>query len=275
MELLGLRDGVGSGGGVHDEELFVRRLPVVLGERAVDLAQFVHQVRPVVQPAGGVAEEELDVLPVRRRVGVVAQGGGVGIVLALDHFHPDAPGPDAELLDGGGAEGIRRGQEHGPWRLVLRKFASLAVEVVLPVPLTPTTRMTRGRSGNGRSGRAAGGNRARISSRVTSPTISAVMRCPPAARVWRMSRDFERQRHAEVGADEAFLQFVPVHRPTGELLDERFEKAEGHEEKKDQADQAYQGLSKARSAEDQSSAVRGFSPSSLRVCFETLEAFPA
>ena len=49
-------------------------------------------------------------LLVRGDVGVVAERGGVGVVLALDHFHADALRPDAELLDGGGAEGIGGGE---------------------------------------------------------------------------------------------------------------------------------------------------------------------
>ncbi len=41
--------------------------------------------------------------------------------------------------------------------------------------------------------------------------------------------DFQRQRHAEIGADERFLKLVPIHRAAGELLDEILEKTDSHE----------------------------------------------
>jgi hypothetical protein len=50
----------------------------------------------------------------------------------LDDADLEAVGPDGELVDGGGAEGVAGG------------WASLAMEVVLPTPLTPQTRMTVG-----------------------------------------------------------------------------------------------------------------------------------
>ena len=45
-------------------------------------------------------------------MGFVAKGGWVCVVLALDDFDPDAFSPDGELLDSGCPEGIGGGEHH-------------------------------------------------------------------------------------------------------------------------------------------------------------------
>ena len=64
-----------------------------------------------------------------------------------------------------------------------------------------------------------------IAARVTSTTSSAVGRSAPGL---QRRQDLLGQRHAEVGADQRFLQFIPIDRPAGELLEEGFEKADSH-----------------------------------------------
>ena len=77
--------------------------------------------------------------------GVVEDGGGVAALLGLDDFDAGAGGPDFELLDGGGAEGVGGAEQDG---LVLgaEPGGELAAEVVFPVPLTPTRKVTLGGS---------------------------------------------------------------------------------------------------------------------------------
>ena len=55
-----------------------------------------------------------------------------------------ALGPDLQLLDRRGAEGIARGEHARCWPAPGRRAASLPMVVVLPEPFTPTTRITKG-----------------------------------------------------------------------------------------------------------------------------------
>ncbi len=75
--------------------------------------------------------------------GVVERGGGVAALFGLDDLDVGALGPDFELLDGGGAEGVGGAEQDGA-ALRGEVAASLPVVVVLPVPLTPTIMMTSG-----------------------------------------------------------------------------------------------------------------------------------
>ena len=98
----------------------------------------------VLQPAGGVDEQDVGALALRAAVsaskaspaasapGARATTGGAG-----------ALAPDLELLDGGGAEGVAGRQHHAACPRARKIAASLPMVVVLPEPLTPTTRMTK------------------------------------------------------------------------------------------------------------------------------------
>ena len=93
------------------------------------------------------------------------------------------------------------------WRVVLKKWASLAVLVVLPVPLTPTMRMALGLARQ-RIGWPRRARQQRDDGRAGD--LGHVL----AVTVWVAAclqgfDDFQRQRHAEVRADERFLEFVP------------------------------------------------------------------
>jgi hypothetical protein len=61
---------------------------------------------------------------------------------ARDHLDADALTPELQLVDRRGAEGVRRGED--ALAVPLKAAASLAMLVVLPTPLTPTTRITAG-----------------------------------------------------------------------------------------------------------------------------------
>ena len=71
--------------------------------------------------------------------GVKHHGGGVGALVVLDNVHAGALGPDGQLLGRRCAERVRRGEEDFFALAFLSWDASLAVAVVLPTPLTPTS----------------------------------------------------------------------------------------------------------------------------------------
>lgn len=113
VEFFCLGEAVGAGCGVHNEPFFVGEGGVVLGESASDFFDFAHEVLAGVESAGGIAEEEIYVAAAGGLVSVVAEGSGVGLVLAADELDADAVCPRGELLDGRGAEGIGGGEEDG------------------------------------------------------------------------------------------------------------------------------------------------------------------
>ena len=65
------------------------------------------------QAAGGVADDNVAVPGLGGGDGVEHHGGGVGALLVLNQGHPGAAGPDLQLLDGGGPEGVGGAQNHG------------------------------------------------------------------------------------------------------------------------------------------------------------------
>jgi hypothetical protein len=89
----------------------VRRLGHLLLDDADDLAQFVHQLGLVLQPAGRVDQD--DVMPVALGCFQRVEGetGRIGTDLALDHGRPGALTPDRDLLDRGSAERVAGGEE--------------------------------------------------------------------------------------------------------------------------------------------------------------------
>jgi len=75
--------------------------------------------------------------------GVEGDAGRVAAALVLDNLAAQPLAPDGELLDGGGAEGVAGGHHH-LLLLFRHHLASLAMDVVLPEPLTPATITTVG-----------------------------------------------------------------------------------------------------------------------------------
>ena len=90
--------------------------------------------------------------------GVENHGGGIGAGFLLDDFDAGAAAPDFELFDRGGAEGVRSGRALRWRHLFSRRFESLPMVVVFPVPLTPTTNRTRGAAELPFPSAAGGGN---------------------------------------------------------------------------------------------------------------------
>ena len=80
---------------------------------AADLGKFAHEIVLRVQAAGGVDDEDVDVAADGGIAGIEGDGGGVGAHLMLDDLHVDSLGPDGELFDGSGAEGVAGGDHDG------------------------------------------------------------------------------------------------------------------------------------------------------------------
>ena len=62
---------------------------------------------------GGVDEQVIRLARLGGGDGVVRHGGGIGAVGAGDDFDLEPLAPELDLLDGGGAEGVARGEQHG------------------------------------------------------------------------------------------------------------------------------------------------------------------
>ena len=79
-------------------------------EHALDLLQLLHQVALRVQAAGGVGDQHVDAARLRRLQRVEDHRGRVRARGLRDDRHAVALAPDLQLLDGGGAERVARGE---------------------------------------------------------------------------------------------------------------------------------------------------------------------
>ena len=123
----------------------MRRAGDHLADDAVDLLQLAHQVRPACAAGRRCprsATSKSRALAFSQASWATAAGSlPCGV---LDDLAAEPLAPDGELLDGGGAEGVAGG-DHDLLALVHDScLASLAMDVVLPEPLTPATMTTVG-----------------------------------------------------------------------------------------------------------------------------------
>ena len=79
---------------------------------AAHLVELFHEVGFGVEAAGGVDDEDLGPAGFGGGAGVVEGGRGVATLLGFDDLDAGALGPDFELLDGGGAEGVGGAEQH-------------------------------------------------------------------------------------------------------------------------------------------------------------------
>ena len=122
----------------------MRRFGNQLADHAMDLFELLHQVGLRLQAAGRVDDADVGL---RSRCARATAGErrppGRPACCPFDDLDPQPIGPDRELLDGRGAERVA-----APSTTFLpcerNMCASLAIDVVLPEPLTPTTRITVG-----------------------------------------------------------------------------------------------------------------------------------
>ena len=94
VEFLGLRDGVLADGAVEHQQHFMRRAGIQPREHALDLLEFVHEMRLGVQAPGGVGDQDIDVARARGLQAVEDDGGGFRAGLLRDDGHLVALGPD-------------------------------------------------------------------------------------------------------------------------------------------------------------------------------------
>jgi len=73
--------------------------------------EFLHEIGFGVEAAGGVYDYRIRAAGFCGGHGVKDDGGGVGAGFLLDDFDIVALGPDFELFDGGGAEGVRGAED--------------------------------------------------------------------------------------------------------------------------------------------------------------------
>jgi hypothetical protein len=106
VEFAGLLESVGAGGGIDDEENLVRGGGVFASHHTMDLLEFLHEVVLVMEASGGVADEKLGLQTLGLFIGIEANGGRVAVLRAFDEGDLEAFGPNLELLDGSGAEGV-------------------------------------------------------------------------------------------------------------------------------------------------------------------------
>ena len=91
--------------------------------------------------------------------------------------------------------------------MALKRAASLAMLVVLPVPLTPTTRMTAGWAESGRGGSQSAAARATRRSRSSAWTAATG---EASERRLAAADDVDGQPCSKVGRDEGLLDLLPV-----------------------------------------------------------------
>src|ERR1700730_16281893 len=112
MEFARLIKRIAAGGCVDDEKHFVRRIWILLGQRAFYFLKLGHQIRFSMQSSGGIAQKKVDLLFGGDLICIVTKRGRIGIVLTADHFNSKAFRPNSELFDGGGAKRVGGGQEN-------------------------------------------------------------------------------------------------------------------------------------------------------------------
>ena len=110
-ELLGLDEAVLSGGGVQHQQSLLGAAGELPVDDAGDLVELVHQVLLVVEPSGGVHQDDVAVPGLGGAHRVKDHRGGVGTFVLLDDLHPRPLGPDGELVGGGGPEGVAGAEE--------------------------------------------------------------------------------------------------------------------------------------------------------------------
>src|SRR3546814_2314791 len=112
LEHLDLAERVLTGRGVENEHNIVRRRRIEPPEYAADLGELDHQDFLVLQPARRIDDKDVDTFRGRLRHAVEDDGGRIAALGAGDDRHADAVGPDLELADGGGTEGVAGGEQH-------------------------------------------------------------------------------------------------------------------------------------------------------------------
>ncbi len=161
---------------------------------------------------GGVDDADVGTLVDGLLHGVERDGGWVGVLRAGDDAGADAVAPGLQLVWLAAARKVSAAPSTTLRPSATSTRASLPVVVVLPVPLTPTTRITPGRPSAPSSRRA----RSRVGSTRASSSSRSRARAPatsetPSTRVRRCSAATSScvGPDAEVGGEQGLLDLVP------------------------------------------------------------------
>ena len=111
-EGLDLRERVLADGGVQHQQRRVRRACVLLLQDANDLLELGHQLLLVLQPPGGIDQQNVGAFGFRAFQRLEGDAGRIGALCARDHLGAGAFAPQLELLDRGRAERVGGGQHH-------------------------------------------------------------------------------------------------------------------------------------------------------------------
>ena len=154
-----------------------RRSAPVARCHSMDLAQLGHEVLLGMESAGGVDDHHIVAPGPGRFDGIERDGGRVAPLLPRDDLRRQVRAPHVSNWAPAAARKVSPAARTTSWPSLWRRAASLAIVVVLPVPLTPTTRITAG-------------SPSRCSSRFLSPSspsqlggegLSRLFRCLGAA----------------------------------------------------------------------------------------------
>ena len=144
-----------------------------------------------------------------RAIASKATAPGSRALRALDDVDARALAPALELLDRGGAERVRRADHHGAVRACsCRCQASLPIVVVLPVPLTPTTRITVGSGRRSILSSPVRASWASSSARRLRERLAADERALLGLAL-ELLDDLGGRRGADVGVDQRLLEALP------------------------------------------------------------------
>jgi hypothetical protein len=190
----------------------------------VDLFEFLHEVVFVVEAAGGVADEELGTEAFGFFVAVEADSGGVAVLRAFDDGDLEAFGPDLELFDGRGAEGVGGGEDDAV-ALVVEEVGELGGGGGFACAIDADHEEDFGASvGVGKEGRDFFWE---FGADVVAGDLEDVFAVEFAALGTEGVNDFEGQAGADVTGDEGGFEFVPIEVGFAESGEEGFEEA-GH-----------------------------------------------
>ena len=111
----------------------------------MDLLQFGHQINFGMQTPRRIKDDHIGLTGVGRRNTVKGHGPRIGPRLVTNKIGPGPFGPDRQLVNGGCPKGIPATNRQD---LPASRYwaVNFAMEVVLPTPLTPTTRTAKGES---------------------------------------------------------------------------------------------------------------------------------
>ena len=112
VENLRLFEGVLACGGIDHEEYFMRRKWGMPTDHTDDLFQLIHEIYFVVQPSGGIEQEHIDVSSGRGFECIEGDRRRVGVNMLAYKIRTRSVGPDSQLFDGTGPEGIARAEHH-------------------------------------------------------------------------------------------------------------------------------------------------------------------